>query len=123
MHVNRFKNFLLLLFLSITMSNVYAYSEKVYLKKIIGDQKILIKRKNHDLYILKLGLGCSTINHYVGHKIFINSSSEPAFGFVDVSSRVYLERSDQDCTIWEATRVEPKKRNLSYSSYQINFQN
>lgn len=91
----------------------FAFEEKVYLKKIINDDKIVVQRRNHDFFVLELGLGCRDLSNYASRKISINSSGSSVStvtgdGFTDMTSRIVL-RNSNDCRIWSAKKLSTRR--------------
>lgn len=83
-------------------SAIFAYEQKIYLNRIINDKNILIE-VNRNVYKLEVGIGCRSFKNYVGKQISISSTSKPAFGITDASSRIKLP--GEDCIIWRATKL------------------
>lgn len=104
------------LILALTTSS-FAFQEKIRLRKILNDDKIVVQRKDRNLYLLELGLGCRDISNYLGKKIRVQSSGTnistvTGNGFTDISSKVILPNS-MSCSVWSSKKlVTPREREL-----------
>jgi hypothetical protein len=91
----------LILFLTLTFSPLCGKIEEVRVIKVDG-YEVLIKRKNDDIYLLEVGIGCLGLSLREGRKVLISSSSF----FAGLGSYLIIPDREQECRIWKSEQIE-----------------
>ena len=82
--------------------SAYADVEAVYVRKVLdSSDKVIIQRRNGEVWLLEYGVGVISIWRYEGKVVLIRS---PGF-FAGVGSEVMLTDDNETAPIWEAEEI------------------